>query len=220
MSATVVPPRTYRPAVLHNIDWATYSHFLRLFAEKRFRHTYDRGRLEIMSPIHYEHENPASLLGDFILVLTDELNLPRRSGRCMTLRSRKGQRGLESDNCYWIANAHRMRGKKGRYIFGIDPSPDVSIEVEVSRTVLKRLNIYASLNIPEVWRFRKGKVTFSILRDGKYQVEPKSLSFPHLASTDLTPFAAQFGDADDNTLVRQFRAWVKNQLPLWQAADA
>jgi Uma2 family endonuclease len=208
-----------RPAVLHGIDWPTYSRFLRLFAERRFRHTYDRGRLEIMSPIHYEHDNPAYLLGRFIDVLTDELNLPARAGRCVTLRHRKKQRGLEPDNCYWIANADRMRGKTGRIDFRTDPPPDLAVEIEVSRTALKRLKVYAALNVPEIWRFRKGVVTFNILRDGKYCAQPKSLAFPHLLAADLIPFVAQFGDADDTMLVRRFREWVKQQLTLWQQME-
>jgi Uma2 family endonuclease len=199
---------TPAPAVLQNIDWPTYSRFLRLFGDKRFRHSYDRGRLEIMSPIYFEHDNPAYVLGRFVDVLTDELNLPLRAGRCVTLRYRKKQRGLEPDNCYWIANAPRMRGKKGRIDLRIDPPPDLAIEVEVSRTVLKRLKIYASLGVPELWRLRKKTLTFHILRDGKYCVEPNSLSFPLLASADLAPFVGQFGDADDTSLVRQFRDWV------------
>ena len=205
------------PAVLQNIDWPTDSRFLRLFADKRFRHTYDRGSLEIVSPIYFEHDNPAYVLGRFVDDLTDELNLSLRAGRCVTLRYRKKQRGLEPDHCYWIANASRMRGKRGRIDFRTDPPPDLAIEVEVSRTVLKRLSIYASLAVPEIWRLRKKTLTFHVLRDGKYCVEPKSLAFPHLASANLTPFIEQFGDADDTGLVRQFRDWVRQQLPVWSS---
>jgi Uma2 family endonuclease len=220
VATAATPQKTSRPAVLHGIDWETYSRFLRLFSDKRFRHTYDRGSLEITSPIHYEHENPASLLGDFVGVLTDELNLPRRAGRCLTLRRQKKQRGLEPDNCYWIANAHRLRGKKGCINFRVDPPPDLAIEVEVSRTVLRRMSVYAALNVPELWRLRNGIITFNILRDGKYQVEPKNLTFPQLASADLIPFIAQFGDADDATLVPHFRKWVKQQIPAWSSRAA
>jgi Uma2 family endonuclease len=35
---------------------------------------------------------------------------------------------------------------------GEDPPPDLVIEVEVSRSVLDRLGIYAALGVPEVWR--------------------------------------------------------------------
>ncbi len=217
--AAAVKTRMRRPTVLHGVDWQTYSRFLRLFADNRFRHTYDRGRLEIMSPIHYEHENPACLLADFVTVLTDELDLPRRSGRCVTLRRRKKQRGLEADNCYWIANAGKMRSKKGRINLRLDPPPDLAIEIEVSRTALKRMSVYAALKIPEVWRFRHGMVTFHILRDGNYCIEPTSLAFPHLASTDLNPFTAQFGETDETVLVRQFRDWVRQQAATWHARD-
>jgi Uma2 family endonuclease len=204
--------------VLHDIDWSTYSRFLRLLAENRFRHTYDRGRLEIISPICFEHDNSAYVLGRFVDVLTDELSLNLRAGRCVTLRYHKKQRGLEPDNSYWIANADRMRGKKGRIDFRTDPPPDLAIEIEVSRTVLRRLSVYASLGVPEIWRFRKKAVTFNLLRDGKYCVEPMSLAFPHLASADLTPFIKQLGDTDDTGLVRQFREWVRQQIPSWEMA--
>src|SRR5205085_9214865 len=101
-----VPPLTpataMPPAVLHDIDWQTYSRLLRVFqSRRRFRLTYDRGTLEIMVPL-IQHEGPAYLLGRFIDALTEELNLPIRGGRSVTLRRRRRQRGLEPDNCFWI----------------------------------------------------------------------------------------------------------------------
>ena len=116
------PRGAFRPAVLHHIDWPTYSRFLHLFADNRFRHTYDRGRLEIVSPIYFEHDNPAYVLGRFVDVLTDELNLSLHPWHCVTLRYRKKQRGLEPDNCYWIANALECAGKKGRMDFPQRPA--------------------------------------------------------------------------------------------------
>ena len=69
------------PAVLHDIDWGTYTRLLRAFERRRrFRLTYDRGTLEIMSPL-WEHEKPAYVLGTFIDVLTQELQLPCEPGR-------------------------------------------------------------------------------------------------------------------------------------------
>ena len=51
--------------VLSGIDWRTYTRLLRSFAECRsIRLTYDRGELEIMSPLP-EHESDADMLGYF-----------------------------------------------------------------------------------------------------------------------------------------------------------
>src|SRR5437016_6134570 len=90
-----------RHLLLHEIDWRTYSRLLRVFADRpSVRLTYDRGDLEILTPLP-EHESDADLLGRFVVVLTEELQLPIKAGRSTTYRRRRKQRGLEPDNSYW-----------------------------------------------------------------------------------------------------------------------
>jgi Uma2 family endonuclease len=199
------------PAVLYDIDWDTYTRLLRVLqSRRRFRLTYDRGTLEIMSPL-WEHEAPADLLGCFIVVLTEELRLPRRAGRSVTLRRRRMQRGLEPDHCYWIASTPRLQGKT-HLDLRTDPPPDLAIEVEVTHRALDRMSIYAALGVPEVWRLSAAGLAFHVLEAGVYQVRPQSLSFPQLASADLTGFLALLGQTDDTALVLHFRDWVRRQL--------
>ena len=208
---TAVPHTGYPPAVLHDIDWHTYSQLLRVFqGRRRLRLTYDRGTLEIMSPL-FEHDALAYLLGRFVDVLTEELNLPCRAGRSVTLRRKRKQRGLEADNCYWIAHAHRLQGKT-RLDLRSDPPPDLAIEVDVTRSSLDRMSIYAALNVPEVWRLSASGLAFHILTGGAYQVRTNSLAFPQLTSADLAGFLSQLGQTDDTTLVKQFRDWVRREL--------
>src|SRR5271154_6687693 len=90
--------------LLEKVDWRTYCQMLRVFAERpAYRLAYDRGRLEIMSPLA-EHEFDNELLGRFVVVLTEELALNVKAGGTITLRRRRKKRGIEADNCYWIAN--------------------------------------------------------------------------------------------------------------------
>jgi Uma2 family endonuclease len=210
--ATAAPTTRHPPAVLCDIDWHTYLRLLRAFEKggRRVRLTYDRGTLEIMSPL-WEHEGPTYSLGSFIDVLTEELNLPRRPGRSVTLRRKRTQRGLEPDNCYWIANAPRVQGKT-HLDLRIDPPPDLAIEVDVTSSSLDRMSIYAALQVPEVWRLSAAVLTFHILEAGVYQVRPNSLAFPQLTSADLAAFLSQLGQTDDTILVRQFRDWVRQVL--------
>jgi Uma2 family endonuclease len=200
------------PAVLYDIDWNTYTRLLGVFekSRRRFRLTYDRGTLEIMSPL-WQHEGPTDLLGCFIVVLTEELDMPRRAGRPVTLRRRRKQRGLEPDNCYWIAYAPLVQGKR-ELDLRVDPPPDLAIEVDVTRSSIDRMSIYAALGVPEIWRLTTGGIAFHLLESGAYQIRPSSLSFSQLASTDLPPFLAQWGQMDETTIVRQFREWVKQQM--------
>jgi Uma2 family endonuclease len=147
-------------AVLHDINWGTYTRLLRAFErQRRFRITYDRGTLEIMSPL-WEHEKPAYILGTFIDVLVQELQLPYEPGRRVTLRRRRKSRGLEPDNCYWLANAGRLAGKT-HLDLRVDPPPDLAIEVDIKRSSLDRMSIYAALAVPEVWRVSSEGLTFN-----------------------------------------------------------
>jgi hypothetical protein len=97
---------------LSGVDWRTYSRLLRAFAERPgIRLTYDRGELEITSPT-LEHDDDGRVLGTFVFVLTEELGLPLKHGGSTTLRRRLRRRGIEADECFWIANAHRMAGRR------------------------------------------------------------------------------------------------------------
>src|SRR5262249_54893083 len=137
--------------VLRDIDWKTYNRLLRAFAERPgIRLTYDRGTLEIMSPSH-GHDTDARFLGRLVVTLTEELGLPIKGGGSTTFRRRRRRRGLEPDDCYWIANEPRVRGKR-KINLRVDPPPDLCIEVDVTHSSLNRLSIYAALNVPEVWR--------------------------------------------------------------------
>jgi Uma2 family endonuclease len=206
------PPTAGRSLVLPNIDWDTYTKLLRVFAEKPgIRLTYDRGELEIMSPV-LEHGDDASLVGDMVFVLTDELGLPLKRGGSTTLRRRRRQRGIEPDECFWIASAPLMAGRR-RLDLRTDPPPDLAIEVDVTSSSLDRFAIYANLVVQEVWRIEGPTLTFHVLSGGQYQVSAESRSFPRLRPDDLMPFLQQARQAgDENAVLRSFRLWVRQNL--------
>lgn len=209
--ATVAPPDRRTAAVLYDIDWQTYTRLLRVFEQRRgFHLTYDRGVLEIMSPL-WTHEGPGRLLGCFIVALVEELNIPCRLGGSVTLRRRRKNRGLEPDNCYWIASVPRVQGRT-ELDLRVDPPPDLAVEIDITSSSIDRMGIYAALGVPEVWRLTTGGIAFHHLEAGAYKARPNSLSFPRLASADLPPFLAQWGQTDDTTIVRLFRDWVKQQM--------
>jgi hypothetical protein len=86
----------------------------------------------------------------------------------------------------------------------------LAIEVEVSRSALNRMSIYAALGIPEVWRFAGQSLIFHVLNvQGRYEVRTHSAAFPKVASADILPFLKLRGQIDDNALIRQFRTWVR-----------
>src|SRR5262249_31485318 len=97
--------------ILSDVSWYGYSCLLREVEGRRLRFTYDRGRLEIMER-SYENENTSQFLGRIVITLSEELSLPIRGGGSTTFRRKKEKKGLESDNCYWIANELAVRNLK------------------------------------------------------------------------------------------------------------
>jgi Uma2 family endonuclease len=144
--------------------------------------------------------------------LTEELGLPVAAGRTTTFKRRQKKRGLEPDNCYWIANELRMRGKD-RFDPRIDPAPDLAIEVDVTSSSLNRMSIYAALGVPEIWRLQGTARTFNILAGNqRYAPRPVSVTFPGLAAAEIARFVCLQGQIEENTLIRQFRGWVQEQV--------
>jgi Uma2 family endonuclease len=199
---------------LSNVEWKDYTRLLRLFAERPgYRLTYDRGELEIMSPL-FEHGKDAYFLGRMVDTISEEWGIPIVAGGTTTIRRRRRQRGLEPDNCYWIANAARVANLR-RINLAVDPPPDLAIEVDVTSSSLDRMRIYARLGIPEVWRLEGDVLTFNVLQlSGDSAPVTNSLSFPLLAANDLAPFlerARQGVGADDSAIIRAFRAWLQQR---------
>jgi Uma2 family endonuclease len=210
----VGPSQAARCLRLSGIDWRTYTRLLRVFAERPgIRMTYDRGEMELMSPL-LEHDDDGRFLGDMVFVLTEELGLPLKRGGSTTLRRRKRRRGIEPDECFWIASAPRMAGRR-RLDLRTDPPPDLAVEVDVSHSSLDRLAIYAALNVPEVWRLDGDTLTFYVLGPGNtYQVETTSRSFPVVTAAELLGFVQHARlAADQNVVMRQFRLWLRQPRP-------
>jgi Uma2 family endonuclease len=208
--ATVQPLRAER-LFLPGVDWQTYERLLRAFAERpSMRLTYDRGNLEIMSPLH-EHESDGRFLGRLATTLTEELGLPVKAGGSTTFRRKRRRRGLEPDDCFWIAHESQVRGKR-RIDLRNDPPPDLAIEVDVSASSLDRMSIYAALGVPEVWRLDDRGLAFHVLgTDGRYAEASRSLAFPLVTPADLNGFLRMRGQLDENAVVLEFRQWIRQQ---------
>jgi Uma2 family endonuclease len=206
--------------LLHNVSWQTYEALLGEVNSRGVRLTYDDGSLEIMTVSH-GHESYARLIGRFIESLTEELNIPVHSGGSTTFKREAKKRGLEPDECYWIENELPMRGKK-EFDIDSDPPPDLAIEVELSRSALNRMAIYATLGVQEVWRFDTEELTVWHLRgDGRYLQADRSRTFPLLPLAEVVRFVRASDAQDETTLVRSFRQWVREELlPVWEQSKA
>jgi len=193
-----------------NASWEAYVAIGELFRDQPIRMNYDRGRLEIMTVSH-EHEWIKKLLSRMLEVLTLELRIRIHSGGSTTFRREELDRGIEPDDCYWIEHEEQMRCK-ATFDPDIDPPPDLALEVEVSRSVLNRLGIFAALGIPEIWRYDGQSIQVLLLSsDGTYQPSSVSKALPMVPVGELARFLEKRHTVDETTLLFEFLQWVREQ---------
>jgi Uma2 family endonuclease len=196
------------------IPWEAYIAFTEMLGDRPIRVTYDRGEMEVMSPT-FRHENHKKLMGLFIYELTTELEIDVVNGGSTTFRREDLARGLEPDECYWIEHEAVVRGRDD-IDPETDPPPDLALEIEISRSALDRMSIYAALGVPEVWRWDGKKLTVHLRTTrGTYRKSDRSKAFPFLPMTELASFLDKTA-ISETQLLRSFRAWVRKQKKSWK----
>jgi Uma2 family endonuclease len=207
-----------RRFVLYGVGWRFYETFLAELGERHLFLTFDRGNLEIMSPSH-RHEAHARLLAIVIGIVAEELNIPIKGGRSTTFRRQDLERGLEPDECFWIAREPQVRGKMGIDLAS-DPPPDLAVEVEITRGALDRMGIYSALGVPEIWRFDGRTLTAHDLQaDGTYATVSQSPTFPILPLPEVLRRLSLAETMDETSWTRSIREWVRFEiLPRFQEA--
>jgi Uma2 family endonuclease len=193
------------------VDWATYRAISTAIGERHVRLAYDGENLELMS-VSRLHDKLSRLLGRFVVVLTEELNLPLDSAGSTTLEREDVERAIEPDECFYIHNEALIRDRD-ELDLATDPPPDLGVEIDVSRSSLDRLEIYAKLRIPEVWRYDGERLRIYRLRKtGRYDEVQRSRYFPKLNPSNLVSFLLRRSKTDENSLVREFCAWVRDRI--------
>src|SRR5438477_11297373 len=96
--------------LLSDVSCEMYEKILDAFGERRLRHTYADGMLEIMSPLHI-HEWRKRFIGRMIEMMAWRLKIPIKSAGSTTLRKKLKRRGLEPDESYFVANESVVRGR-------------------------------------------------------------------------------------------------------------
>ncbi|RCJ24691.1 hypothetical protein A6770_03260 [Nostoc minutum NIES-26] len=197
--------------VLHNISWETFEALLRDTGEDRgSRFAYDCGTLEIMTPL-FEHENPKSNFGNFIIALAEELGIEIRSAGSTTLKRKILKRGIEPDTCYYIQNELAIRGRETLDL-ETDPPPDLAIEIDITSSSVNKFGIYSALGVPELWRYNGQDLKFYQLIEGQYVECEFSIAFPLVSVSDLSRFIQQSKTTGEITLLKSFRAWVRKKI--------
>jgi Uma2 family endonuclease len=160
-----------------SVSWDEFEAILDELGDRRAsRIAYAHSILEIRMPLP-KHEKAKVILGDMVKILLEELDVDHESFGSSTFKRADMAVGIEPDDCFYIENAVRMVGTD-RVDLAIDPPPDLAIEVDV--TSKTGLAAYEALAVPELWRFEEGRLRISLLVDGAYQDQVRSVHFPQV----------------------------------------
>lgn len=210
MSTILTKPIAENVILLNNVSWVTFNLLLEELGHQRNqRLSYYLGNLEIMSPLG-EHENNNRFIDDLIRAIADEFNLNLKKFGSLTLKSNEAKQAVEPDSCYYINNEPLVRNKQ-HIDLTIDPPPDLVLEIDITSGSLNKLPIYATLKVPEIWRYNGKKLTVFSLNNktNNYEELTKSKIFSWL-DLDLIPqLINQSLDIGETATLKQFRQYVK-----------
>src|SRR5690349_2537220 len=103
MTVAALPEQPLQQFVLDDISWELYDAILKAIGDRRVFVTYDRGRLELMSP-SYQHDKRGRRMALLINILAEELQIPIEGGGSTTFRRQDLEQGLEPDEYFYVQN--------------------------------------------------------------------------------------------------------------------
>ncbi len=193
---------------LGGVSWKEYEWFLKAVGNRRLFLTYDRGKLELMSP-SYVHERVAEALAAMVVHAARLARVPFSPAGMTTFRRKDLEKGLEPDRCFYFSNVQAILGLTELDLTR-NPPPDLAIEVDFASSSLNRMAIYAPLGVPEVWRFSDWQFQVHLLRPGgDYEAAERSEIFPWLPVAELPGMIQEFLNRDGLSFEEHFLAWAK-----------
>lgn len=198
--------------VLQQFSWDDYERLLdRLIDRHHLRISYDRGRIEIMSPLP-KHEKYARLIDQLVGIFAEELDVELESYGSATWKRRTADRGHEPDCCYYVASAASVIGKDNVDLES-DPPPDIAVEIDITNESFSKFAIYAALRVPEIWRYDEKKLQFYELADTSYCQIAESRFLPGLKPETLMNALTLSKTVGQRSALRSFRKTLDPSIP-------
>ena len=196
--------------IFHGVPWEDYEGLLEAVGEtKRFRISYDSGRLQIMTT-SAEHENYTMFIDRLVSVVSLRMRINIRFFGSATMKKSREEKGNEPDACFYVQRA-TLIGNRVDLDFEKDPTPDIAVEVDVHHDSPSKFPIYAALDIPEIWHYDREKMTIYRLTEGEYVESDSSQAIPLLTSYVLTDLLTRYREQGEFETLVAFEEWVQGQ---------
>jgi Uma2 family endonuclease len=106
-----------------------------------------------------------------------------------------------------------MRNRRS-YDVENDPPPDLALEIEIASSAFSKMEIYAKLAFPEIWRFDGSDLIVHLLtEDGTYEVSPISRSFSEVPVSELSGWVDRAWEMIIIDLIPDFHEWIRAGMP-------
>jgi Uma2 family endonuclease len=153
--------------MLHDVSWDRYEALLAFVGEDfpSLHVTYLEGALELLTTSHF-HEAIKKMLARLVEAYAVEARLNLNGYGQTTFRKRARRRGAEPDECYSLGRLHKV--------------PDIAVEVVWTSGGLDKLDVYAGLEVPEVWMWEDHVLTVHALGVRGYRKVKRSRFLPGL----------------------------------------
>jgi Uma2 family endonuclease len=195
---------------LTNIDWDEYENLLsQMDTLPGHRLSYDRGRLTIVSP-SLEREDYKDFILGLVRTLSDEMDLTLESRGTTTFKRKALKKGVEPDTCFYVQSAASVIGRR-TFPNREYPPPDVVVEIDMSKDSPDKFPIYATLGVPEIWRYDGVTTRFYELSGETYTPIRNSRAFPTLTANVITQ-QLELSKADGQTAaLKAFRRMLRSR---------
>lgn len=195
---------------VNGVTWPQYLAFLEAIGDTYCRHNYANETLEMMSP-RKDHDWVKRFMGRIIETIAYELDIEIQCIGSTTITSQAVSRGFQPDEAYYIANERLVRGKD-TFEPDIDPPPDLLLEVDVTSSSKGRLESFAAMKVPEVWRYSHDEIQFLRLnKEGIYVAVEKSPSLPMLTPSDIVECFELLGTLSENHVLKTLVAKLRER---------
>ncbi|MBX2811548.1 MAG: Uma2 family endonuclease [Myxococcales bacterium] len=166
------PPDNYDHfLVLHDAHWSDYERALELRGQRSVpRISFFEGVLQYITP-SIDHELTKSAVHRLIEAWCVKKNIGLTASSSWTLHNKEAQCGAEPDGGYVF--------DRGQETLNLQ-RPDVALEVIVTPGGLSPLEIYAHLNVPEIWIYTENRFTI-------YLRDPHNPAYKEMAKSHIVP---------------------------------
>jgi Uma2 family endonuclease len=118
------------------------------------------------------------------------------------------KKAYEADESYYVTSIDQVLAKE-ELDFEVDPAPDLLVEVELTSSAIEKMELFAAMQVREVWRHDGTSVQFYRWLNGRYNLIQTSVELPGLDAALINRFLEQRLEAGETTFIRAFRREIQ-----------